>query len=354
MNRGFYGNASMSAQGEVATLLFIVGSDRDDKIVQVRPGKVRIGCATDIHHLISKQYPSNRLHVTRNYFRQQRRPELSHYSCLLNLITEPEDNLRVLENLRKILRDLPGKVINRPEAVLQSTRDQVARRLAGIPGLVVPRVIRLRTAKPAIAAQAIERAELQFPIILRRAGSHTGRILGLFDKIGELQAALAEGAEHIATEFIDFRSADGFYRKYRVFFIGRQRVFRHMLVSNNWNVHASDRGSMADRPDLIAEEQLLFANTEGAFPPTVSQALRSVRDRMALDFFGMDFGIATDGRVVLFEANATMNFFPFHADPRFAYAQGCLAPAQHAFREMVGLAPAHPIAASPAPDVEVA
>ena len=338
-----------------ATLLQIIGTDRPDQMSR-GSGKVRIGGSTDLHHLLGKNEPHHRLHVTPNFFRQARRPELASYLCLLNLITEPEWNSRVLENLRKLLRDLPGKVVNRPEAVLRSTRDQVARRLAGIDGLLAPRVVRLRADKPGLAVQTIKQASLQFPLIVRQAGTHTGRILGVFDGIDDLQAALAGGeGEHVAIEFIDFRSADGLYRKHRVFFIGQHVIFRHMLVSDSWNVHAKDRKRfMADRPDLVDEEKRMFANPEGPFPANVSQALKNVRERMALDFFGMDFGIAADGRVVLFEANATMNFFPFLSDPQFAYVQSCLPSARQAFREMVGLAPTLPMASPPETDLEPA
>jgi hypothetical protein len=176
-------------------------------------------------------------------------------------------------------------------------------------------------------------------------GTHTGRIVGKFDDLGALRAATIEGSAHLATEFVDFRSADGFCRKYRVFFIGPQRVFRHLLVSEDWNVHANDRQRvMAQRPEFIAAEQAMFATPEGAFSDEVQQVLSAVRERMSLDFFGMDFGIAPDGRVVLFEANATMNFFPLSPDPRFAYLAGCVEPARTAFYELLGLqeqTPAH-------------
>lgn len=322
-----------------ALILFILGADRDDQI-QIAGRKFGIAGASDIHQLLDKREPRHRMLVTRNFLRQQRRPELGHYSCLLNLITEAEHNGRVLENLRKLLRDTRGRVINPPEAVLKSTRDQVARRLAGIPDLHVPKAIRLRAAKPAQAVQLLERSGVPFPIILRQTGTHTGDIVGRFDGPDGIQEGLAQGSEFIATEFVDFRSADGFYRKYRVFFIGQQIIFRHMLASDQWNVHAKDRrGFMAGRPELLEEEERLFARTEGAFPPAVLQTLEAVRERMGLDYFGMDFGIGPDGRVVLFEANATMNFFPFLADPIFAYVQRCLPPAQRAFRELLGLEP---------------
>jgi hypothetical protein len=111
-----------------------------------------------------------------------------------------------------------------------------------------------------------------------------------------------------------------------------------MLVSEHWNVHAKDRQRvMAERPELIAEEERMFAAADGAFPDEVQQVLTSVSERMSLDFFGMDFGIAPDGRVVLFEANATMNFFPLSPDPRFAYLARCVEPARSAFYDLLGL-----------------
>jgi hypothetical protein len=100
---------------------------------------------------------------------------------------------------------------------------------------------------------------------------------------------------------------------------------------------------MADRQPLLDEEAHMFEKDEGAFRPAVAKVLEAVRDRMELDYFGMDFAILPDGRVVLFEANATMNFFPFLDDPKFAYVRRCLEPARAAFHEMLGLqAPAQP------------
>ncbi|MGH6706701.1 MAG: ATP-grasp domain-containing protein [Sphingomicrobium sp.] len=323
-----------------ASLLFVVGTDQPERL-KIEATRFSLGGTTDLYKLLGKGQPYNRLHMTPNYFRQARRPELSAYSCILNLITEPEENSRVLENLRKLLRGLPGKVVNHPDAVRRSTRDQVAKQLAGTPGLLVPRAVRLRGSKPAYAVQLIERAGLTFPLILRRIGTHTGKIVGLFDSAGETAAALEDDGDHIATEFVDFASPDGLYRKYRVFFIGRHIIFRHMLVSESWNVHAKDRKRvMAERPDLLEEEERLFGRTDGAFPDGVHETLHAVRKRMALDFFGMDFGLMKDGRVLLFEANATMNFLPFLPDPQFEYVKRCEAPARQALRELLGLAPA--------------
>jgi hypothetical protein len=330
-------------------LLFLAGSDRHERAILGTETIGNVG-STDLYKLLAKRARYDRLHVTKQFFRQGRRPKLQRYLCLLNLVTDPDQNPKVLENLRKLLRGYPGRVINRPEAVLQSTRDQVAKRLAGTPGLIVPTTLRLRINKPDIAAQAVERAGLQFPIILRRAGTHTGRIVGVFDGLASFRAACGEEGDHIAIEFIDFRSSDGLYRKYRSFFIGRHIILRHMLVSDQWNVHAKERERfLTEWPELLDEERALFETPQGAFPEPVLQCQRAIRERMPLDFFGMDYGIVPDGRVVLFEANATMNFFPFVADPRVAHVKACYRPAQEAFWEMLGL----PVTADTPADDEI-
>lgn len=322
---------ALSRNIEDATLLFIVGGD-------MRVGeKISYFDCSDLSKLLMRRESYHRLHITPNYFRQGKRADLIQYEAMVNLLAEPEKNERVLDNLRKLLRGAPGKVINGPDAVLRSTRDHVARLLSGIPGLTVPATVRLPAGKRKLARELLERGGLDGRIILREAGKHGGKIVGLFDSIDAVAEA-ASGNELIATQFVDFRSGDGLYRKSRLFVIGPQMILRHKLISDHWNVHAKDRKRfMAERPALIAEERALFADPTDALDGEVKAVMLAIRERMPLDFFGVDFGIAPDGRVVLFEANAAMCFFPFSPDPQFAYLQRCFAPAQRAFRELLGL-----------------
>lgn len=321
-------------------ILFIIGSgDEADRIAHAGGTKILVTGSSDLHKLLLPSDPYELLHMSRNFFRQTRETRLQHYHMLVNLITEPEQNVRTLGNLRKLLRGVPGKVINPPEAVLNSTRDRVARLLTGIPGLVVPRALRLLGNKPAVAERMLKAAAISPPLILRQAGTHGGKIIGCFKTIDEMVATLEPGREHVATEFVDFVSPDGLYRKYRLLFIGRHRVLRHMLIAPDWNVHGSARYDfMASRPELVAQEQAIM-ESPAQFAPSVERVFDEVRRRMPLDFFGMDFAITGDGEVVLFEANATMSFFPFATDPQFDYSRRCIAPARAAFRELLGLPP---------------
>ena len=317
-------------------LLLIVGTDHDEEIVR-DGGKFRIRGSSDIHKLLGTGLPYDRLQITRQFLRQKVKPNLNRYLRILNLITEPEQNDQVLENLRKLLRGVNGTVINRPEAVLRSTRDQIAKRLTGIPGLVVPGVVRIKS-KPEQAIPAIERAGLTFPIILRQTGTHTGKIVGLIERIDDVRTQLVEGSDHFATEYFEFRSADGLYRKHRVWFFGDRMIFRHRMISDHWNVHGRDAYQfMFDRPDLIEEEESLLATPEGAFPPKVKEVLRGVRERMDLDFFGIDFAVTDGGDVLLFEANSTMNFYAALAGPQFEYLQRVMPPARAALRKLLGM-----------------
>ena len=322
-----------------ATLLLIFGADRDDQIRETG-GQVTVRGSSDIFGLVDADHPHHRLQITRQFLKHNRRPNLIRYHHLLNLITEPERNDKVLDNLRRLLRGVPGKVINRPEAVLRSTRDQMARRLSDIPGLLTPKVIRLKTAKPAAVAQMLERAGMQFPVILREPGTHKGTTQDRFDSLDDMTSAMVEGTEYFATQLVDYRSVDGLFRKYRVFFIGPHTIFRHMLFSDHWNVHGKDRDRfMVGRNDLIEEEKAMFASADGVFPQPIKQMLAEVRKRIDLDYFGIDFGIMPDGRLLLFEANATMNFFSLLPTDEFAYVRDCVAPARAAFRELLGLPP---------------
>ena len=321
-----------------AKLLLAFGADRDDQF-QAKHGRVKLSGSTDLFELIDPNTPHHRLQVTRQFLRQKRRPSLTPYRHILNLITEPERNDKVLEVLRVLVRGMPGKVINRPEAVLRTTRDQMAKRLSDIPGLLAPKVVRLKgSSAPGRIADALARAGMEFPLISREPGTHLGTTQARVDNFDQLIASMTGGTEYFATQFVDYRSPDGLYRKYRVFFIGPHTIFRHQLFSDHWNVHGKDRDRvMSDRPDLRKEEEALFATVEGAFAPAIKRVLAAVRDRIDLDFFGIDFGILPDGRMLLFEANATMNFFSTLPNDQFAYVRACVPPARAAFRELIGL-----------------
>ena len=318
-----------------APLLFVLGSDADPGIK--KEGGFRVTGNSDIYKLLPESVPFEQVNLSKPFMRKNARPALSRHERVFNLVTDPDQHPQTLTLLGKLLRGFRGKVINRPEAVLRTTRDQVAKRLEGIEGLRVPKVLRLRNPSPGSASAAAQRAGLAFPLIVRMAGTHTGTIIGIFNRPDELDAAVGGPGAFILTEFVDFRSDDGIYRKYRAFFIGRRRIFRHLISSDGWSIHAKERFDfMAKYPALIAEEQDILKDPAGLLPEPASAALDAVRERLGLDYFGIDFGIVSDGRAVMFEANATMNFFPVVDLDPFAHIQCVIEPARQALMELLG------------------
>ncbi|MBM3491599.1 MAG: hypothetical protein FJX68_14355 [Alphaproteobacteria bacterium] len=278
-----------------------------------------------------------RLQLTPGYFRRDGRWNLDCFDLLFNLISDADQNPRVLEIAHRLLGDGKRPVINAPEAVMRTTRNGVARLLADLPGVTVPRVERLSAKQHARDPNRLAALDFPFPAILRRVGSHTGQTARLCANAAEVALALAgQRHDHYLTEFVDFRSPDGVYRKFRIFVFGEQLILRHMLADHSWNIHAAARGGMMlGRMDLQAEERAYFADGLAQHYPGAWAGLRRLRARIGLDYFGIDCHLTGDGRVVVFEVNGTMNFYPLRTEPQYAYVAGCIAPSLAAMRALL-------------------
>jgi glutathione synthase/RimK-type ligase-like ATP-grasp enzyme len=327
-----------SRQGGGLKFGYIVGSDQNEKLILPHSKQeINVVGATDIHELRTRDpHDYDLLHISKSYFRQAGRHRLSDFACLLNTVTDCDSNPKVLENVRKALKGYGGRVINPPDRVARTSRDQIAKALASVPGIVVPKVVRIPKNKPAMLRRAADSGAIRFPAIIRIAGTHSGKVLGVCGSLEEAEAIIPKNQECFATEFVDYRSNDGIFRKYRVFVIGQELIFRHIAFADHWNVHAGDRERFIQaHPGAVAEWRRWCEQGLTLLPDGVTRSLHAIRDRIGLDFFGIDFGINEAGEAVLFEANATMSFFPFPTNPEYAFASACLPAAQDAFNRML-------------------
>jgi len=166
----------------------------------------------------------------------------------------------------------------------------------------------------------IERDLLASPLLLRSPGSHTGRNFIFVEKASELAAAAVglPGDELLVIEYLEARGRDGNARKYRVMLIGGQIYPLHLAISQKWKVH-DFTSDMADKPDHRAEEALFLGDMRAALGDTALTALEHIRDELGLDYAGVDFGLAPNGDLLLFEANAAMVIAVPDTDERWAY-----------------------------------
>ncbi|HTJ93355.1 MAG TPA: hypothetical protein VL424_09640, partial [Pararobbsia sp.] len=243
-------------------------------------------------------------------------------------------------------------VVNEPDRVALTDRETVARSLDGIEGCVVPRTWRctrealIRHAGEPVDAPAYAGAlTMPYPLLVRPAGTHGGLNFHKVRDARHLDTVLrqTDASHYYTTQYVDYRSADGYFRKYRFIFVGDEVLPYHLAVGDVWKVHHATT-SMIDHPWMQHEEQAFLDNPCQVFNAEQCAALDAIRARIGLDYFGIDCGLDRSGRVVVFEVNACMLVhghnaaFPYKAQAvnriRLAFHAMLRQKALHARREM--------------------
>ncbi len=236
----------------------------------------------------------------------------------------------VVARLTPWLATWPRKVLNRPPAAARLARDLAVRALSGLEGVLVPDADR-------VDAMALATTpDDWFPCLVRPAGSHAGDGLTLVrDRKALEQAVRVLGAEwYNRTRFVDYRSSDGFYRKYRVALVAGRPLLCHMAVSDHWMVRYLNAG-MATHPERRAEEATTMADFAKGFGRLHGSALRSVAERLGLDWVVVDCAEAPDGRLLFFEADVAAIVHDMDPPSLYPYKRVAMARVFDAFRAML-------------------
>ena len=229
------------------------------------------------------------------------------HDIVFNAIGDPDMSGPADAKLAAFLSVNTKRLLNDPAGVARTRRDRIPALLAGIDGLLVPRVCRIEgTPSSAAIMRAVGGSGVAPPLLLRPAGGHGGA--GVL-RIEDWDGFDAPGAPAwYATAFHDCRSADGYTRKYRVIFVGGVPYAYHLAISSDWLVHyfSADMDSQAWK---LAEEAAFLADPCAVLGERAYAALHEAGTRLGLNYCGIDFGLAA-GRIVVFEANATMLVHP--------------------------------------------
>jgi tetratricopeptide (TPR) repeat protein len=274
-------------------------------------------------------------------------PDPATYDLIFNIIGDADLAGPSAEGVEGFLATAERPLLNRPASVAWTRRDRLGERLAGIDDVVVPRTVRLEAAGFG-GRNAIELAKahnLAPPFLLRPIGSHGGKGLVQVDE-GDGETRPAAGLDHYLTAYADYRSADGLFRKYRVLFVGGEPYPYHLAISEQWLVHHETSG-MTPFDDRRAEEARFLADPEGALGARGMAAIRAIGQRLDLDYCGVDFSLVPDGRVLVFEANATMLAHAEDADGPYAHKNPFVARIAEAFQALL----ARKAAGTPLPPV---
>ncbi len=233
---------------------------------------------------------------------------LPSYDLVFNAIGDADVAAPIAQRLDDFERRCRAPMLNSPSVVARTQRDHLPALMRSFPNVAVAPCVRLDSSEmpPDRLSDALTNASIGFPVLARPIAMHGGEALVRHDTRASLDAALAtlQGPFYL-TAFHDFRSTDGFYRKYRIIFIDGKPYPYHLAISSHWMVHYFSADMEGTRWKL--DEELNFLSDPlGALGSRAFAAIDEIGKVLALDYGGIDFTILPDGLVFVFEANATM------------------------------------------------
>jgi tetratricopeptide (TPR) repeat protein len=257
------------------------------------------------------------------------REDLQAASVIFSTLANVDRDGGQLDAAAALCADLGKPVLNPPSSIRKTGRDGATALFADIPGMVTPLVRRMRPAD-------LSAFPFDGPLLVRPAGDHGGESLVLLRSEADRSAYLASGPEGqlLVTPFHDFRSADGYWRKYRLIFVDRKVYPFHLAIGEDWLLHYW-RAEMALTGWKLDEEERFLTDWRSVFGPRAAAAVEETARRLDLDYGGLDCTLTADGQVLLFEANAN---FLLHLDEpvgTFAYKHRCVPAIREAFTRLV-------------------
>jgi glutathione synthase/RimK-type ligase-like ATP-grasp enzyme len=266
---------------------------------------------------------------------------LPEHDLLFVAIGESDQNLPLLEQLDVVVSEWPRPVLNRPGRIATLSRDGTCARLKSLPGVAMPATVRVarevleRIGRGELALSAVLEGGA-FPIIVRPVDSHAGRGLDKLEDAAAIAAYLQAmpESEFYVSRFVDYRGADGLFRKYRIVLIAGRPFVSHMAISQHWMIHYLNAG-MSESAEKRAEEERFMASFDEDFARRHAKAFRAIDDAIGLDYLGIDCGETPDGALLIFEVDSNMIVHAIDPVDVFPYKQPQMRKVFAAFRAML-------------------
>jgi glutathione synthase/RimK-type ligase-like ATP-grasp enzyme len=270
-------------------------------------------------------------------------------------VSESDANQPVLAEIARLIATWPKPVLNPPDRIARLARERLHALMTPVAEIAIPMTVRIdRSSLMEIGAS---KAPLQsiladgaFPLIARPIDSHAGRGLQKLDDPAAVRAYLSGRPERgfYISRFIDYRNADGLFRKYRIVFIDGHAYACHMAITDQWMIYYlnADMGQSAAKR---AEEERFMVGFDAEFAARHRAALTALASRIGLDYFGIDCAETGDGKLLLFEADIAMIVHLMDSPALFPYKVPQMRKVFAAFCAMLkARATAHPRAHSAA------
>jgi hypothetical protein len=267
--------------------------------------------------------------------------ELPPHDLITVAVSESRANRELLQELAQALTMGRSPVFNRPERILMTARDAACKLIQDVPGIHMP------------STHTVSRAELQwlvaghcaladmllhgdFPLIIRPLDSHAGHGLEKVESAPDLAAYLAGATanEFFISPFVDYKSPDGLYRKYRVVLVDGVPFPAHMGVSAHWMIHYLNAG-MSESAEKRAEEDQFMRGFDTGFAQLHGASLKALSDHFGLEYLVIDCAETSDGKLLVFEVDPGAVVHSMDPPELFPYKAAHMQKVFKAFRAML-------------------
>ena len=256
-------------------------------------------------------------------------PALPPHDAVFVAIGESDDAAPRLAAVERFVATSERPVLNRPELIAKLGRVPLTWAFERARHCRV--VTTTRISREHYAAEGF-----RLPHIVRPVGSHGGHGLTRIDEDAQRAAyAAAANAEWLyVAPYVDYRSADGFFRKYRIVFVDGVAYPFHLAISPNWMVHYYN-APMAEHAWMRDEEHAFLANIGDVFAGELGAALRETAELLPLDYVGIDCAIDRDGKLLIFEADNALIIHLLDDPALYGYKHQYVPRILHALDAMV-------------------
>jgi glutathione synthase/RimK-type ligase-like ATP-grasp enzyme len=236
---------------------------------------------------------------------------LPDHDVTMVIASDSDDCRSALDKIAQAMTHWPRPLLNPPQLIGNLDRDKLHRVLVGIAGLEIPATVCVAREQLSLLSQsALVLSELapgiSFPVIVRPRGSHAGKGLAKLDDPAAIEQYLGAHSQDsfFISRFVDFRSDDGSFRKYRIVFIDGQPYACHLAISDRWDIWYLNAG-MSDSADKRLEEATFMQTFASGFAQRHRAALAGLSNRIGLDYFTVDCAETKQGSLLIFEADNT-------------------------------------------------
>ena len=300
--------------------LLVHSYNKDGKLLYVWNGN------SDFHaQIINKNISAHKLNIIwfENIDYKTPKPDI-----IVNCINDADicsESLKKAEQLINSVKiRLPKiEVFNPPEFIIKTRRDFIYQNYKDLLGIYIPKIIRIKPQSPSQVILELEKNGMNFPFLIRACGAHQSESLQLIENksdLKKLEAYAYDKKEYYLTEFVDYKSDDGVYRKARLLIINGKIMPRHYMAGASWMVHGNlHEEYMASRNECKKDEIYFLKNYRKMISQDSLESLKTIYEKSGLDYLGFDFAIMPDKSLLIFEINAAQNAFVKLDEQSFPY-----------------------------------